>query len=92
LCCKVYISYKTQCSEGWLCLGFDNAFTCAQYSQMLSPFTICMPSIAVFSGGYNLRVRKFPLAFTIFLHPFFQCSLILIFEFFYFFFSFLTKK
>jgi hypothetical protein len=59
---------------------------------MFPPFTIRIPSIAFFWGGYNMRFRKFPLAFTIFLHLFFQCSLILIFEFFFYFFFFIFNK
>ncbi len=73
---------KPNVDERWLCLGFHNVFTFAQYFEMFPPFTICMPSIVFFSGGYNLRVKKFPSAFTIFSHLFFRCSLILLFEFF----------
>jgi hypothetical protein len=82
LCSNVYIAYKTNVVEGWLLLGFNNAFAFALYSRMFPPFARCTSSITFLSGGYNFNLRGFPLKFTALSHPFFWCSLILIFKFF----------
>ncbi len=79
LCSYVYISCKVNVIEGWLFFGFDNAFTFALYSRMFPPFPIYTPSVAFFNGGYNFSLRRLLSKSITLPHPFFRCSLILIF-------------
>ncbi len=81
LCSNACISYKVNVVEGWLLLGFNNAFAFALYSRMFPPFTRYTPSTAFFNGGYNFSLKGFPSKSIVLSHPFFWWSLILIFEF-----------
>ncbi len=81
LCCKVSHPYKANVEEGQICLILWNVFF-ARYSKMFPPFVKYMPFATFCNGGYNFKVRGFPSKSTVFPHPFFWCSLILICEFF----------
>jgi hypothetical protein len=76
LCCKVFPPYKVSVEEGQLCLILGNAFAFAQYSKMFPPFARYTTFVEFHNGGYNFKVKKFPLKSNAFPLPF---SLILIF-------------
>jgi hypothetical protein len=82
LCSNACIPYKVNVVKGRLLHGLDNTFAFAIYSRMFPPFARCTPLVAFFNGGYNFSLRGFPLESATLSHPFFRCSLILIFEFF----------
>ncbi len=82
LCSNFYIGYKANVVEGRLLLGFDNAFVFALYSRKFSPFTRYTPFVVFLNGRYNFVLRGFLSESTTLSHPFFRCSLILIFGFF----------
>jgi hypothetical protein len=82
LCSNFYTSCKANVVEGRLFIGFDNAFVFALYSIMFPPFTRYTPFAMLLNGEYNFGLKGFLLESTTLSHPFFQCSLIIIFEFF----------